>query len=68
MDIPNKFIMWKTELEKQDATQGQMHVFDSMMAELGELDRKNAELEIKVLGYKSNWEKCVASLNPVDDK
>ena len=46
-EISKKYIMWKKELERQNASLGVMHVFDSMMNELGELHRENEELKRK---------------------
>lgn len=40
-ELVNKITMWKSELERQNASQGIMAVFDSMCVYLGEQQRKS---------------------------
>lgn len=45
-ELKRKIIMWRTELERQEASQGVMMVFDSICVYLGEQHRKIVPLDI----------------------
>jgi hypothetical protein len=46
-EMKDKIVMWRKELQKQEASMGIMNVFDSICVYLGEQDRKIATLERK---------------------
>ncbi|MDY0394773.1 hypothetical protein ACFSMW_06685 [Virgibacillus halophilus] len=43
-DLQRKIIMWKKELERQEASMGVKMIFDSICVYLGEQERKKQEL------------------------